>query len=246
MVAWTWRSRALGAALTLACAAAAAEEGDGWKTLFDGKTLEGWRTTGAVWKVEDGAIVGSAAADLKSGYCLTKERYADYEIELDFKIDWPFDSGLFMRTTDEGKAYQVTIDHRPGGYIGAIYVGGLPGGREKAYLATPKGQKEYPAELPKDSKVIKQGEWNHLAARIEGKAPHIVVKLNDEQIVDVTDKEERHQADGPIGLQVHGNRTEETSCFVRYKNIRVRPIVRQAQAPPAAPATISIAVSGMT
>lgn len=235
----------LGALALIGIPGASADDKD-WKTLFDGKTLDGWRVTGAVWKVEDGAIVGHAEQDLKAGYCMTNERYADCEIELDFKIDWPFDSGLFLRTTDDGKAYQVTIDNRENGYIGAIYVGGLPGGREKSYLQEPA--EKLHLRLPSDEcKLFKKDDWNHLYARIEGKAPHIVVKLNGESIIDVTDAEARHQADGPIGLQVHGGSRAEADKRVRYKNIRIRPLAAaQAGTPAAAPTSVTLAVSGMT
>ena len=201
---------ALGAVVAAAALPARAEE-DGWKSLFNGKDLEGWRTTGAIWKVEDGTIVGTIGGDKGFGYCLTTENYGDYELELECKLGFPIDTGVFLRTTDEGKAYQVTLDHRPDGHIGAIYIAGINQEGIK-YLAEPS------------AKPLKKDDWNKVYIRIEGKAPHIVVKVNGETIIDVTDTKERHQATGPIGLQVHGGNSWKPGEFAWYRNLRIRPI----------------------
>jgi len=45
--------------LLTAAAALAAEPEPGWKSLFDGKTLDGWKAPDmSYWSVEDGAITG--------------------------------------------------------------------------------------------------------------------------------------------------------------------------------------------
>ena len=40
-----------------------AAEGDGFQSLFDGKTLEGWDGNPKFWRVEDGAITGQTTPD---------------------------------------------------------------------------------------------------------------------------------------------------------------------------------------
>ena len=229
-----WRPLALAAVAAFAGGSGYADDKDGWKSIFDGKTLEGWHITGAEWKAENGAIVATIGDDRKDGYLQTNERYGDFEIELEFKVDWPVDSGVFLRNTDEGQAYQVTLDNREKGHIAAIYTGGLPGGRVKPYLYEPEGPR----------KGFKKDDWNKLSARIEGKAPHFVVNLNDETVVDVTDPEARHQADGPVGLQVHGGNVWQKGKFAWFRNIRIRPVLsKQADA---APKSVTLAVTGMT
>ncbi len=202
---------ALGAVAAAAALPARAE--DGWKSLFNGKDLDGWRTTGAIWKVEDGMIVGTIGDDRGSGYCMTKENYGDYEIQLECKLGYPIDTGVFLRTTDEGKAYQVTLDHRPDGFIGAIYIAGI----------NTEGIK-YLAEPPKDKDYFKKDDWNQVWIRIEGKAPHITVKVNGVEIINVTDTKERHQAEGPIGLQVHGGNVWKSGEKVWYRNLKIKPV----------------------
>ena len=52
-----------------------------WKSLFDGKTLQGWHTIpGGEWKVKDGAIVGlSDKADTRHGLLVTDRSFQDFE-----------------------------------------------------------------------------------------------------------------------------------------------------------------------
>src|SRR5439155_8216038 len=44
-------------------ASARAAEDDGWQTIFDGKTLDGWDGNPDFWRVEDGAITGETTKD---------------------------------------------------------------------------------------------------------------------------------------------------------------------------------------
>ena len=61
--------------LAVALPAAAAE--DGFASLFDGKTLDGWDGAPALWSVEDGVIVGSTEGQkLKhNSFLSTKKKY---------------------------------------------------------------------------------------------------------------------------------------------------------------------------
>jgi Domain of Unknown Function (DUF1080) len=43
------------------------ENHEGWKQIFDGKTLDGWDGPSEVWHVEDGCIVGESSPDHPSG-----------------------------------------------------------------------------------------------------------------------------------------------------------------------------------
>src|SRR5688500_13307906 len=72
---------------------------EGWTTLFDGKTLEGWmdragKAPSDKWIVEDGALTRAAGA----GDIWTKERFGDFVLELEFKTAG--NSGVFIRTDD--------------------------------------------------------------------------------------------------------------------------------------------------
>ena len=84
----------------------AEEQSAGWKLLFDGKTTEGWRnykkdTVGEGWKVEDGALVRAAGG---AGDIVTKDKFASFELLLDYKISKEGNSGLMFHVTEEGSA----------------------------------------------------------------------------------------------------------------------------------------------
>ncbi len=74
----------------------------GWRSLFDGKTLDGWRAYKTQdpprgWAVVDGTITKQRGAqDL-----VTKDQFGDFELELEWKIGEAGNSGIFYRGTEE-------------------------------------------------------------------------------------------------------------------------------------------------
>ena len=71
------------------CFAVQANDGDGWTSLFNGRNLKGWERLGgkAVFKVEDGAIVGVSTKNTPNTFLATKERYGDFILEMEYKVD---------------------------------------------------------------------------------------------------------------------------------------------------------------
>src|SRR5690242_11455801 len=113
---------------------------DGFVPIFDGKTLQGWHVsgktghsaasqhrTGGKWVVEDGAIVGSQDIPGNGGIIITDEQFGDFEIVLEMNNDFGPDSGLFLRSTEDGKAWQAMIDYHKGGNLMGVYGEGLDG-----------------------------------------------------------------------------------------------------------------------
>lgn len=201
---------ALAAVLPLACAAPR----DGWVELFDGRTLDGWTTVGgrydghAAWTIEDGAITGREGPNRQGGLLYTREPYQDFEFECEVKIEWPFDSGLFLRMAPEpaGKGAQVTIDYRPTGEIAAIYADGF---------------------LLHNEKVVerfKQDAWNRFRVRCEGADMHLQVWLNGESVVDyrLPPGSTGYSPTGLIGIQVHGDSDSPPGTKVQFRGLRVK------------------------
>ena len=187
---------------------------DVWQKLFDGKSLNGWRLmavhggNGGVWTVEQGALVADQEKDHKGGLLGTEKKYADYEIELEFKADFPVDTGLFLRVRDDGMGYQITIDHRQDGFIGSLYAPA-----EGGFIQQNKNWEKY----------FKKDAWNKLRARIEGQPAHVTAWLNDVKMTDFKDNRERYPREGYIGLQVHGGEGAwGATSKARFRNIRIR------------------------
>lgn len=243
--------RAASLMLTLLLATAAHAE-DGWKVLFDGSNLDAWHvsaktghsrksgnTTGGRWVIEDGAIVGSQDQPGNGGIILTNEQFGDFEVALEMRNDFGPDSGLFLRSTEDGKAYQAMVDYHAGGNLMGIYGEGLGG---KPHLRnynfrdvvteidpTPTGNPSVALPvLPESWRYFwRASEWNELRARIVGgDKPTITTWINGVKIMEWTETEARHPARGSIALQVHGggDPKDYDGKFVRYRNVRVKPL----------------------
>ncbi len=88
-----------------------AEKKDGWKLLFDGKTLDGWHTfkrkdVRPGWKLENGAI--ACVDPHNAGDLCTDDTYGWFELQLDYKISEGGNSGIMYHVTDAGNAAWAT------------------------------------------------------------------------------------------------------------------------------------------
>src|SRR5574339_298735 len=93
----------------------AEEKAAGWKLLFDGTSLAGWRgykseapPTG--WRAENGVLMRDGAG----GDLMTSEQYGDFEMRFEWKVTANGNSGVIYRiaTTEEypwqtGPEYQI-------------------------------------------------------------------------------------------------------------------------------------------
>jgi len=217
----------------------------GFVAIFDGKTLDGWKisaktghsrvsknTSGGKWEAKDGVMLGSQDVPGNGGIIITEKEYGDFEVALEMNNDFGPDSGLFLRSTDDGKCYQAMIDYHAKGNLMGIYGEGLPGGKPNVRNFTFKElvtditideYKPFPCPVTAEEwpKFWKHGEWNELRARIEGNPPHITTWVKGVKFMDMTDTEKRLGDKGGIALQVHGG-GDYTKQFVRYRNIRVK------------------------
>jgi hypothetical protein len=220
----------------------------GFVSIFDGKTLNGWHTSaqsghsrasknqsGGRWVVENGAIVGSQDIPGNGGIVMTDKPYGNFEVALEMNNDFVPDSGLFLRSTEKGQAYQYMIDYHANGNLAGVYGEGLSGGvHQRNFDFTDKVTEIKPHESsfplpvkPADwPNFWKHGQWNELRARITGNPPKIVTWINGVRFMEFEDSEKRHPDTGGIALQIHGGGGDLTKQFVRYRNIRVKVLDR--------------------
>jgi hypothetical protein len=140
---------------------------------------------------------------------------------------------LFLRSTEDGKAWQAMIDYHAGGNLMGIYgegLGGKPHVRNYSFkdkvteiTDAPTGQPPVPLPVLKDSWKYfwRHGQWNELRARIINNPPQITTWINGVKIMEWQENEVRHPAEGRIALQVHGG-GDHTKEFVRYRNVQVK------------------------
>jgi hypothetical protein len=238
VMAWVLMGMAMMAAWAPSAPAADRPPADaGFQPIFDGKTLQGWHVssktghgTGGRWVAQDGAIVGSQDKPGNGGIIITDKQYGNFEIALEMRNDFGPDSGLFLRSTERGQAYQAMIDYHVGGNLMGIYGEGLSGGisvMNFGFLDKPSEIREIKCPFPlpvspeKWPAFWKHGRWNEFRARIEGNPPKIATWINGVKFMEWSDKEKRHPDKGGIALQVHGG-GDFTKQFVRYRKIRIK------------------------
>ena len=177
--------------------------------LFDGKSLAGWEgETKKTWRVEDGSIVGGSLDEVvpRNEFLCTLKSYGNFELKVKFKLlgdKKSANAGVQFRTKripkhHEVSGYQADIGQ---GYWGALY----DESRRNKVLAGP--------DMKLIGAIVKQHDWNDYLIRAEG--ARIRLWLNDKLTVDYTEKDEKIERTGIIGLQVHGG----AKTKVYYKDI---------------------------
>jgi hypothetical protein len=199
-------------ALIFSASSIAAEpqaDADGWIVLFDGKSLDGWHKnpekighgTGGHWSVEPGGVLAGEQDPPGSGnggILLTDRKFGNFELSIEMKPNWGSDSGIFLRSTDQGQCFQVLVDYYNRGNVGHFYgeaIGGwgartfsLRGHEEDGKLVKLTTMRAQPAKeaglvescTPEEwLKVWKIGDWNHALVRVEGgRFPKITTHIN--------------------------------------------------------------------
>ncbi|MEO8051911.1 MAG: DUF1080 domain-containing protein [Acidobacteriota bacterium] len=185
------------------------EKSEGWKSLFDGKSLDQWDPSTSPttqWKVVDGAIVTDSP---KGGTLLSKEDFANFELKVEFRTTDNVNSGVMLRNPRPnpskkgggGEGYEVQIrDKNPGNYTGGAYLTGSLVNVEKA---------------PADVKIV-SGEWIPLDITADG--DHFVILYNGRKVVDAHDTKLEN---GAIGLQ-WAHPEDAAGTKIEFRNIKVR------------------------
>ena len=220
----------LGAGLTLV---GQAEE---WKSLFDGKTLQGWEGVKKYWSVEDGAITGQSEQPVPYTNFLIYRggEFADFELVFDYRI-YSGNSGVQYRSQEvpaaksKGKPFRVNgyqADFDPKNeWSGTLYGQGRGIIAKRGTETLMKGGKK-PAstkaigdfnELAKSIKPA--GEWNSYKVVAKGNA--IEQYINGVLMSKTVDQDpKKFASSGIIALQLHS--TKKTGMKVQFKNIKIK------------------------
>ncbi len=188
---------------------------ENWTSLFDGKTLNGWKQLNgkAKYSVENGEIVGTTVANTTNSFLCTEKDYGDFIFEVELKVDDAMNSGIQFRSLSKpdyqnGRVhgYQMEVDPTERAWSGGIYDEAR---RDWLYI---------PNINPEGKKAFKIGGWNKY--RIEAIGNVLRTWINgipvSHLIDDMTPK-------GLIALQVHAIYGEmKEGMHIRWKNIRIQ------------------------
>lgn len=221
------------AVATLSFSTAGAEEPkppEGFRALFDGKSLAGWyglnphsvvKLEGEkkeqnlaqqreefpqYWTIDNGELVN----DGKGPYATTEEEFGDIELLIEYKTVAKADSGIYLRGTPQVQIWdwnQTYDEKRP---------------TRRPHLGSGGLFNNHPEAPGRDPLVLADrefGQWNQFRIRQIGDVTW--VWLNDKLVVDAAvmenywDRAKPLPAKGPIMLQTHGGEIRWRNLFVR-------------------------------
>ena len=173
------------------------EKSEGWRLLFDGKSLSGWEalptsnpnSTGD-WKVEDGAILCPGTS---AGWLASADSFKDFHLRLQFRGDAKVNSGVFLHSQKQGQphitGYELQIwDYQPAGYNTGSLVNTIKAPPTK----------------------IRGGQWNDYD--ITGTGDHFLIILNGAKLLDTHDSA---HTSGVIGFQC------QPTYKIEFRSVRV-------------------------
>lgn len=203
--------------------AAATNPNDGFKPLVDGATLAGWtpiKTSGAEddthapaqggWEIRGGELVCTTR---ESGWLKLNQPYGDFELELEYKLPYDGNTGVYIRSPDSGQLSRTGIEVQlvDEESLREINSRGIAERRTGALFGIVG---------PSTSVAKPAGQWNTLRIRCEG--PRYQVTVNGSRVVDADASRYPALASRPrfgfIGLQNSQGRASGTT----FRNIRIK------------------------
>lgn len=209
------------------------EKKEGWKLLFDGKTLNGWHkygeeSIGAAWQVNDNAIHLNVSdkADWQAkngGDILSQDAFENFHLQLDWKVAQNGNSGIIFYVHEDPSQYK--FPWMTGPEMQVLDNDGHPDSKIIKHRAADL----YDLITAKET-VKKAGEWNH--AEIISNKGKLQFFLNGEKVLETTmwddhwkemiAKSKFHEfpgfgtyKKGKLCLQDHGDK-------VWFKNIKIK------------------------
>jgi hypothetical protein len=118
-----------------------------WKSLFDGKDLNGWTVHGkAKWSVRDGVLVGEGGM----GHIYTDVACTNFEAKGMFRVSTGGNSGFYFRANTPAdnidgfpRGYEAQICHSQDAYTGWLWKPGKPTGKATELLTKDNEWFEY-------------------------------------------------------------------------------------------------------
>ena len=221
-IAWAVGDPAGGADQPAADTLTAAEQARGWKLLFDGESLAGWRgyrrdAAPEGWQAVDGTLARVGPG----GDLVTVEQFADFELRFDWRVEEGGNSGVMFRVAEgDGPTWHTGPEFQ------ILHNAGHRDGRAPVTSAG----SNYALHAPARDATRPVGAWN--TARLVVRGARVEHWMNDQRLLAYElgdpDWEQRVRASkfaavprygreprGHIAIQDHGDP-------VAFRNIKIR------------------------
>jgi len=193
----------------------------GFKPLFNGKDLTGWRNPYKYGK----ASVKDAEIHLlanKKFFLVTEKKYTNFRLSVDVHLpEGPANSGVMFRCHVQPNkvfGYQAECDGSDRRWSAGLYDEKrrgwiFPVKKDTAESAFTMKESQAHFAQPKIRNALKRNGWNRY--EIECRGPHIVISLNG---IKVTELDDDTDASGFLGIQHHG----ENGQLYRFRNLYIQ------------------------
>ena len=235
------------AALPLALRADEPAAPEGFRSLFNGRDLTGWKVPegdNGHWKVKDGVIDYDARSEAKGEKSLWSEKsYKDFVLRLDWRLKT--EPGYMNKVPvilpdgshkkdKEGKEIRLDIEDVDSGvYLRGsskaqvnIWMWPVGSGEVYGYRTDRRMPAEVRAAVTPRKKADKpRGEWNTFEITLKG--DRLTVKLNGEEVI-ANAQLPGVPKEGPIALQHHGSWDRKAGkwtgppSLVQFRNISIK------------------------
>lgn len=185
----------------------------GFRSLFNGKDLTGWKSTGDMtkWGAEAGVIFCSGGG---GGWLMTEKEYGDFELRLEYKMPLKGNSGVGIRAPLKGDPAYVGMELQ--------LIDDINWGKLEKWQHTGSIYNVVAAKTIKNKEI---GAWNEF--KVIAKGRQITVFQNGETLVDanlddyVKEHGKRHPGiletnkKGHIGFQSYNKRVEFRNIYLK-------------------------------
>jgi hypothetical protein len=185
----------------------AADAEDGFITIFDGKTFDGWKTSvdnPNTWKIEDGAFI-TRGQTAHVFYVGDTNAFKNFELKIDVMTEPNSNGGIYFHTAYQEKGFpragiecQVNVSHTDWIKTGSLY------GLCNIGLTPCKDNQWWTQD------IIVRGR--KVTVKIDGK---IILEYNEPPVS--PEGRGKRLSQGTFALQAH-----DPKSVIRYKNIRVK------------------------
>ena len=185
------------------------EKDEGFVTIFDGKSLSGWKVgeNPGSWTLKDGELLGKGQRSHLFYVGQEEKPFTNFELRVDVKTEPKANGGIYFHTKFQESGWpkygfeaQVNNSHGDPKRTGSLY-------DVVNVLET----------------HVADNEWYTETVIVKGK--HITIKINDKTVVDYEEPADKKAGEdytrkidqGTFALQAH-----DPGSLVHFKNIRVK------------------------
>ncbi|MBX3746823.1 MAG: ThuA domain-containing protein [Verrucomicrobiae bacterium] len=183
----------------------AAEKAEGFRPLFNGEDLAGWRLRNAdghfSWSAQNGMLVNRMSANNQGTDLVSEERFGDFVVRYEYMVPKGSNSGFYLRGRYE---IQILDDH-----------GNPPADGGNGGL--------YSIKAPARNVSKPAGQWQQVEATLKGNRVTVVlngVKIHDDvELTRATGGQLDNNLDQPGPFMLQGDHGA-----VAFRNMRIRPL----------------------